>query len=175
MMCDFGNYVNNILANKGDPNANILQGYTTFLLSQKYNQNNIQDYRMKWFVNGYIDYSNIDTTEYYNYFRNNIQDNYSIPLKQCVEKLNDDTNHFTYDEIKMHYDELDARYKDILNMAKPKSTDDENEDYVSVISMEDSNNEELEYQSSMDFYEDYDYEDDYCSQSEYYEEDDYDY
>jgi NACalpha-BTF3-like transcription factor len=188
MMCAFNNYVNTILADENSPMATILNGHTTFLMSKPENRDNIKEHRMKWFINNYTNFENTDKQEYYNYYMQNINDPYSgiYNPPPCFynemirqqnkedEERQKELDEYNNDDIKMHYDYLQARHNDIINMLKPKNIDD-GEDLISEYTQEDSYIDELECQSSIDFYDDYDYDDNYESQTEYYEEDDYDY
>jgi hypothetical protein len=189
MMCDFNNYVNTILTDENSPMANILNGHTTFLMSKPENRDNIKEYRMKWFVNNYTDFVNTDKQEYYDNYLKNINDSYSgvynpppCFYNEIVRQNNKEAaqrqkeiDEYNNDEIKMHYDYLQARYNDIINMLKPKNTEEDNEDLISEYTQDYSCIDELDYQSSIDFYDNYDYDDDYESQTEYFEEDYNDY
>lgn len=160
--------------------SDILNGYTTFLMTNKQNRDNIKNYRMDWIINNYTGDDNKEDLE--NFYKNNINDTYSglfnppkcifneiereerreeeIKRKECEEYYNDD--------VKIHYDILAIKFS--TNKRKFDAIDNNDEEYFTE---EDDISNEY-YSDNTSIYDDYEldlYNNDY-EDTDYYEDDD---
>lgn len=185
MIDGFDNFVNNSINNENDPNAIFLNGYTTFMMCNKDNRENIKEYRMNWLINNYVNYENIDKRPYYEYYKNNINDTYSGVFnpppcfynemireeRRKEEEARKEWEEYYNDDIAMHYREIANRHLTRWDMLK------EDQDCISYVEENESYNSEDDKDSFLEYEdEDYYYDDEYYDDmSEVYEEDDYDY
>jgi hypothetical protein len=179
----FTSFVNNTINNENDPNAIILNGYTTFLMCKKNERNNIKEHRMEWMVNNYVNYDNVDKRPYYEYYKNNIQDPYSGIFnpppcfynemvreeRKKQEEAQKEWEEYHNDDIAMHYREIANKHLTRYDMMKEDSECMSDLDYQESIKDEEDNESYITEEEN-----DY-YNDDNDDFSEYYEDDDCDY
>lgn len=169
----------------------MLNGHTTFLMSKPEFRQGIKDHRMQWITNQYTNYENVDKRPYYEYYKNNVNDNYPgifapppcfynqmirDERREAEQQQKENEN----DDIAQHYRELAAKYTYLASLASQQASTDTRvekaaeDDFVPTEnSYESSTADELEYQST-DYYDDtYDWDEYY--DNECYEDDDYDY
>lgn len=177
----FSTYANEILTGQS-PMSVLLNGHTTFLMTDKSKRNNIKTYRMDWFVTNYTNYENVDKTAYYDYYQKHINDSYSgifdpppcfynemIREERRQKELEqNEFDEYYNDDIAMHYREIANRHLTRWDMLK------EDSECMSLFEESETGDIDNAYDSYMSDYDDYDdqyYED---TQTEY-EDDDYDY
>lgn len=56
--------------------SELFNGYTTFMMCNKENRENIKEHRMKWIVNNYTNYAPGDHSDYYNFYNQTVNDTY---------------------------------------------------------------------------------------------------
>jgi hypothetical protein len=186
----FQTYANNLFSNfNDDPESVMLNGHTTFLMSKPEYRQDIHKHRMQWIVNNYTNYENVDRRPYYQYYKNNITDDYEGTFnpppcfynemirqqrKQAEDKLKEDET----DDIAQHYRELASRSEKLAKLAMFASQcdiDDQTEEPCLEFGEHSiSSDDQLD-----NAYQDSDY-DDVCEWDEWYdnecfEEVDYDY
>lgn len=183
-MQQFHSFVNEVMQNTNDPRSVVLNGYTTYLMKNPEFRKDIHELRMKWFVNNFVDYDNIDKRPYYVYYKDNIKDEYpgvynpppcfynemireERRQKELEQKEYDEYHN---DDIAMHYRALGLRHLTRWDMMR------EDSECISIVDDEEVNTEDDYDDSSYMSYDEYDDNDEYYEeyQSEY-EEDDYDY
>lgn len=182
----FNTFVNNTMNN-----SILLNGYTTFMMCNENNRKDIKQYRMHWFVENYNNYDNVNKIPYYDYYKNNITDNYSgvfnpppcfynqmmrdIDYEEKCKKQEEQDEY--NDDIAMHYREVANRH-----LRKCNNQNTINDDNDSLLYEDEY--EEYEDNITDDIYEENSYESDYIDTDAYnenydmqseYEEDDYDY
>lgn len=183
---EFHNFVSNIY---NSPEFERLNGYTTVLMCNHYNTNDIMNYRKQWFVNNFTNFNNIDKQQYYDYYDKYITDsfsgNFAPPpcflnthdrfIREEQAKNEKEIEENQNDDVYLHYVDISNKYRTIVQFQQYNKYNNE----------ENSENEdsfyESEYQSSenISIYSDideYNYDDDYDvyeEESQY--EDDYDY
>lgn len=175
-MRQFHEYSENALYTNNTPEAIMLNGHTVFLIANK--NDNTKDKRMQWVVNNYTDYDNVDKRPYYEYYKNNIADDYNE--YEVCEMLDREPTPFmnkTYeDDVDIHYRELGNKY---VALAKLNERLQRNETPEIIEPFEESIAESTEYQSSLEYddlcSEGYDEYCEKCLDNEQFEDDDYDY
>lgn len=181
---DYANFLSFIAQMNNDSNCdeemscykNIYEGYTTYMVSKKYNINHIKRARMNSIINSYIDYKNsiFDKKLLIDYYKNNYSDSFNIVLNppKCMftaaarekrieaeyEKREKET-----DDIKKHYDEINEKYKYYYELSQKKEDDFEEEFQEEY--QEYSEDDYYSTEDSDDCYYDYysDYESEYMS------------
>jgi|LakMenE09Jun09ns_1017247.scaffolds.fasta_scaffold00102_2 hypothetical protein len=182
-MQQFDYFVNNIMQNTKDPMAVMLNGHTTFLMRDTEQRKAIHEHRMKWFIDNYLNYENIDKRPYYAYYQNHIKDEYmgvynpppcfynEMIREERRQKELDQKEYDEYhnDDIAIHYRTLALRHLTRQDMMREDSE---------CISIRDDDeftvDDEYDDTSYMSYDEYYDI-DDYEEYQSEYEEDDYDY
>ncbi len=178
-------FVNEIIDNEQEPMAIILNGYTTFLMCNKRKRENINEHRMNWFVNNFVNYDNIDKRPLYEYYKNNIKDTYSGIFnpppcfynemireeRKKQEEAQKEWEEYYNDDIAMHYREIANRHLTRWDMMK------EDDECISYAEEDDESYNSDDDNDSIMAYEEDDYYDDeyYEDASEYYDDDDFDY
>lgn len=145
---DYGNFLSFITQMNNDSNCDeemscyksIYEGYTTYMVSKKYNINYIKTARMNSIINSYIDYKNsaFDKKLLEYYYKNNYRDSFNMILNppKCMfteaarekrmeaeyEKREKET-----DDIKKHYDGINEKYKYYYELSQKKEEDIEEE------------------------------------------------
>lgn len=164
MLFDFFSYLNSTHSNGMN---DYLNGYSTFLMSNKDLKENILYHRMSVLINAYLDDKRIgNKCDYYSYYMNNFKDSYldrdfikdlhkSIDTTAIQDFDRDVIDHYRFITSKpppepvIDYDEIDKKfYEEELLKEKEKMTEVRFDDEID------------------DDYDDYDY--------EYYQNDDYD-
>jgi len=174
-----------------DPTSILLNGYMTFMMTNKYNIEIIKNNRMHWFINNYLYKQSIATKinyqDYINYYKKNIQDTYpyiynpppsyytdpiavtsyseNSIISQKPSSIPDDIDDHYYD-----YNNKYDRYEEFFNLRQKHLYNDNEELY--------ENQYESLYDSSFDSESYSDYESNEESYMEYnsdYFEEDYDY
>jgi hypothetical protein len=154
----------------------IYDGYTTYMVSKKYDNDYIKNVRMNSLINSYIDYKNSTFNKklLIDYYKNNYCDTFNMILDppKCIftaaarekrmeaeyKKREQET-----DDIKHHYDEINEKYKYYYEISQKKEEDMEEEFQEEY--QEDSQDDYYSTADSDDYYYDYysDYESDYMS------------
>lgn len=187
----FLNYANNVLYQTGQtvhtdlPEAVMLNGYTTFLLSNKVA--NISEKRMNWIIDNYCNYEHIDKVPFQKCYIENIKNTKCtnvVPVMPVMHTVPDNEQKWE-DDVGIHYRELANRnaalveYNKRLLMKSDASLDD---DINFAEYVEESETDMDDYQSTIDDEEGYDMYDEYDAGEidDYYDrffeyEDDYDY
>ena len=177
---DFHNFVLNI---SNTPEFERLNGYTTVLMCNHNNVNDIMNYRKQWFVNNFTNFNNIENQKYYDYYDKNITDSFSGNFapppcflnthdryiredEQRIEKENQN------DDVYWHYVYVSNKYSSIVQFEK--LTNEDPSDYEnSLYESEYESSENVSLYSDID---DYNYNEDYNVEDEEIQyEDDYDY
>lgn len=181
---DYGNFMTFVAQMNNDSNCDekmscykdIYDGYTTYMVSKKYNINYIKTARMNSLIRSYIDYKNsiFDKKLLIDYYKNNYSDSFNMVLDppKCIftaaarekrmeaeyEKHEQET-----DDIKHHYDEINEKYKYCYELLRKKEEDIEEE--FQEVYKEDSQDDCYSTDDSDYYYYDYysDYESDYMS------------
>lgn len=177
-MTDFAKYIEDIVSNNS-PEADLLHGYTTFLMLNPANRLDIKDYRMRWFVNNYTNYDNVDKRPYYEYYKNNITDQYSgvfNPPSCIFYKEERQKESEKQEELERYNDDIEVHYREIANrhMRKCHNTNDdmENPEVFDENETQTDDNDISSYTDNDDYY---DFDDPMFYEETDYEEDDYDY
>jgi hypothetical protein len=183
MMQNFHNFANTAIYNSSSPDSIMLNGNTTFVMSQIDNSSDIMKNRMKWIVNNFVNYDNVDKRPYYEYYKSHIYDNY-VPVKYESKPIHYKREDEDRDDIDIHYADLNIKYSRLAELnaqliAPPTNPyDDDRYSNNDMDYEEEDNNEilELEYESDTDYDDDYDINDEWDEylENEYYEDDDYD-
>lgn len=158
---------------KGSPENEYFNGYTTFMMCNPKNRENIRKIRLSFLINNYLNYKNTDTApQYINYFNENFEDDY---MHKFHEPQIDTCDHREEDDdVADHYKHVANKYSIASNMLLSSHGEDDNcreslfaeslcdcESYISDVS---------EYSQYSEYF------DDYINEfSEEEEEDDYDY
>jgi hypothetical protein len=180
---EFHTFVHSIMQNDKDPYAVILNAYTTFLMRDIEKRKHIYDYRIKWFVDNYVNYDNIDKRPYYEYYKNNIQDCYhgiydpppcfyNEMIRDERRKQEEEQKECDHDMV-LHYHCLSFRHLTKWDLLQMHQDTNECSSYIEDDIQSDDDTYDNDSYMTYDEYDDYDnYYDDYQSE---YEEDDYDY
>lgn len=190
-LCSYFNNENNNSSRFDELAAfkNYYNAYSSYLVSRKYNLEDIKRFRMNSVIDYFIQINMLNDTardELRKYYLEHIHDNFNRSLdppkcpfylaeKAAEEQRKYDEYDNETDEVKQHYRELDARCKYFaeLNYKLTHPEDDDNKS--------DTSEEYHDYTSTSseacDFYEEYSY-DDYDNNDAYdndnYEDEDYD-
>lgn len=152
-------------------------GYTTFLTTLKEYHKDIKDVRMNLLVNYYYDNilnkkNNFTKSDYVNYYRKNITDNFKLELyKNNIIKEKSKEDNEDDDDIALHYKDYFSRH---LNYQFKKSIEDDDTETIyssKYNSFEDKYDTDKYSYDDNDIYDDY-YED-YDDDDYYYEDKDY--
>lgn len=134
----------------------------------------IHDTRKTWVINNFVEYKNIETTQYSDYYDRNVKDSYSGVFNPPCCPLNaaekEEKQSYQEDDIDVHYRDIANKYTNIMKMHQKE------DDEISYHSEDDSEySQELGYTSMTEIsdYDDYEDYDDYDDDAYY--EDDYDY
>lgn len=186
---EFDNYSNTIINDSNDYMSILLNCHTTFMMTHNKNNNfNIKNNRMDWIISNFTDYNNVDKEPYYEYYKKNINDNYSLVFNppSCFHNEMERQEKYKIEEQKKEFDDyynddVTIHYRDILNKYSKSSynhvdVDDDIEDNYSEIFSNSSSSFCDEDYDSYD-YADYDeyYDELLNEQQSDFEEDDYDY
>lgn len=169
---EFNNFVTSVFNNKSEFKT-YFDAYTTFLISMKFDYDDIKNKRMNLLINYYYDnissINHLVKCDYKKYYENYIVDNLKLEKYQPVSSLNYEEEPEQQDEdTQLHYRDYFARY-DYNKKETIPDTLDENDDYYD--NDNDSKYSELSDDNSSDIYSLnslYEYSDDY---EEYYDDD----
>ena len=185
---NFHKYANNIM-NNSIPEAQIFNGYTTFLMCHnRDNEGNIRAHRMNWILTNYAKYDCEDDVkkdlkdirdELKDYYNTNISDIYSGQFNppRCFynhllkmddmerEKHAKESEEKYNDDIEVHYRDIAHRYDMSNQIDNTVHSDEENEDF------NDSDEYDTGYMTPSDIMDEYcDYDDFDNNYNDYYEE-----
>lgn len=185
---NFQDYTNNILGNR-IAESDIFNGYTTFLMCNRNNREDIRRHRMNWMITNFVTYNcDADAKKdlkdlrdvYKDFYERNVEDTYSghFDPPGCfynyVLKLDDMEREKYLKECEERYnDDIETHYRDISNRYNVVSrietlSDDE---YDDVYESDDYDTGYITQSDIIDEYDDYEYFDDYYEETEI--EDDY--
>lgn len=157
---------------KGSPENEYFNGYTTFMMCNPKNRDNIQKIRLSFLINNYLNYQNADMIpEYIKYFNENFEDNYTYTFHAPQIDTRDHCKED--DDVVDHYKHVANKYSIASNMLLYQGEDDNCRESLYGESMCDCDS----YISDHSEYSQYsEYFDDYINDfSEEEEDDDYDY
>lgn len=177
---DFVQFCNEMNENiSSDEYHNLYNGYNTFLLTQKYPLDKIKGYRQNALVGYYAERNELPDeclNDLHELYKDNVNDTYDKKIIPCIPDADDMKDYAEYDDIKEHYDFLDAKYKYYAELnhklTHPTEVNLDDSIYEDEEEEDDSYIEDDNYESiDDDMYDDDaydDYEDDYYSDEEYY-------
>lgn len=204
----FHNYTDNLLNNvpeqyqtETEAQRLMLNGYTVFLMSRPEYRQDINNHRMQWIVNNFTNYEDVDKRPYYEYYKNNIVDDYSGVFnpppcfyneitRQERKEAADNLRELEMDDIAQHYRELAERYETCAKYMKlcrynrgtyqtTQNKDQDDLDEHIEYPLSEFDEKSTRSQSDCVDYQDTDYDDTYdwdeLYENECYEENDYDY
>ncbi len=169
-MQDFSDYVTGIRTENNNPLGTILNGHTTFLMSDAKNRETIKDQRMQWYINNYMldrDIQGVNDAyvKYYQKYLLNGDKNIEFNPPPCFynemireQRRNEEmVERESFDDINIHYEELHFRHVMNLNTYRRRNReynvdDTDTNDIINVI----SDNEEMESNTDSDNESDYD-------------------
>lgn len=194
----FDQYANNLLNNSAsedayadtDAESVMLNGHTTFLMSKPEYREGIHKHRMNWIINNYTNYENVDKRPYYEYYKDNVSDEYkgTFDPPPCFynEMIRKERRNAEQQLKEQETDEIAQHYKELATksefLAKYSNTKDQLDIYdqateETMYEFEDSSDscddDDIDDQDTD--YDDNTYNWDDWLDSEYYEENDYDY
>lgn len=104
------------------PESEVFNGYTTFMMCNRDNRENIKQHRMNWVINNFTNYSTGDHSEYHNMYTQTVNDTYSgifSPPPCFYNEMMREEQRQREDEVKEaedHYnDDIQTHYRDIAN------------------------------------------------------------
>ncbi len=180
-MQTFHNFANTAIYDSKSPDNIMLNGHTIFLVSHVDNSTDIHMNRMKWVINNFVNYDNVDKRPYYEYYKSHIYDNY-IPMKYESKPLLFKSEDIQ-DDIDIHYADLNIKHARLAELnAQLTANQNQNDDERYSINDMDYDDEdshetiELQYESDTEYDDDYDINDEWDEylENEYYENDEYD-
>lgn len=166
----------------------LFDGYIKFLMTKKYDNNVIKEYRAKTTIDYYIDFycdnKKYDRNELIEQYKKNIIDNFdkilnppksffTMARREYIENEKREQNEKENCYINTHYDTINKKYEyynKLNSMEKQKQIND-NDEYYNEHFENNINDEEYNSSNYYSDYDDYDY--DYISEneSEYYSDD----
>jgi hypothetical protein len=166
----------------------LFDGYIKFLMTKKYDNNVIKEYRAKTTIDYYIDFycdnKKYDRNELIKQYKKNIIDNFdkilnppksffTMARREYIENEKREQNEKENCDINTHYDTINKKYEyynKLNSMEKQKQIND-NDEYYNEHFENNINDEEYNSSNYYSDYDDYDY--DYISEneSEYYSDD----
>ena len=166
----------------------LFDGYIKFLMTKKYDNNVIKEYRAKTTIDYYIDFycdnKKYDRNELIEQYKKNIIDNFdkilnptksffTMARREYIENEKREQNEKENCDINTHYDTINKKYEyynKLNSMEKQKQIND-NDEYYNEHFENNINDEEYNSSNYYSDYDDYDY--DYISEneSEYYSDD----
>ncbi len=166
----------------------LFDGYIKFLMTKKYDNNVIKEYRAKTTIDYYIDFycdnKKYDRNELIEQYKKNIIDNFdkilnppksffTMARREYIENEKREQNEKENCDINTHYDTINKKYEyynKLNSMEKQKQIND-NDEYYNEHFENNINDEEYNSSNYYSDYDDYDY--DYISEneSEYYYDD----
>jgi hypothetical protein len=166
----------------------LFDGYIKFLMTKKYDNNVIKEYRAKTTIDYYIDFycdnKKYDRNELIEQYKKNIIDNFdkilnppksffTMARREYIENEKREQNEKENCDINTHYDTINKKYEyynKLNSMEKQKQIND-NDEYYNEHFENNINDEEYNSSNYYSDYDDYDY--DYIreNESEYYSDD----
>lgn len=165
--------------------SELFNGYTTFMMCNRDNRENIKDLRRKWIVNNYTNYTSGDHSQYYDFYNQTVNDTYPgvFAPPPCFyneilreEQRQRDEERREAEEL--YNDDIQTHYRDIANkyarsIERPQEFNDndcdEEMEFSDIETDYNTSVEDVEYfTDTYDDYYDYEY-DDY--EEEQYEDD----
>ena len=164
----------------------LFDGYIKFLMTKKYDNNVIKEYRAKTTIDYYIDFycdnKKYDRNELIEQYKKNIIDNFdkilnppksffTMARREYIENEKREQNEKENCDINTHYDTINKKYEyynKLNSMEKQKQIND-NDEYYNEHFENNINDEEYNSSNYYSDYDDYDY--DYISENESYSDD----
>jgi hypothetical protein len=166
----------------------LFDGYIKFLMTKKYDNNVIKEYRAKTTIDYYIDFycdnKKYDRNELIEQYKKNIIDNFdkilnppksffTMARREYIENEKREQNEKENCDINTHYDTINKKYEyyNKLNSMEKQKQINYNDEYYNEHFENNINDEEYNSSNYYSDYDDYDY--DYISEneSEYYSDD----
>ena len=166
----------------------LFDGYIKFLMTKKYNNNVIKEYRAKTTIDYYIDFycdnKKYDRNELIEQYKKNIIDNFdkilnppksffTMARREYIENEKREQNEKENCDINTHYDTINKKYEyynKLNSMEKQKQIND-NDEYYNEHFENNINDEEYNSSNYYSDYDDYDYYYISENESEYYSDD----
>lgn len=181
---DFAQFCNTYNSNQNmdSPYQNLYNAYNTFLLTRKYPDHKMKNYRKNALVSYYAELNQIPDEcieDLYELYKDNVKDTFNKKIKPQVPQ-NDKCKDFEeHDDIKDHYSFIAAKYKyfaELVYKINHPSEDNFDDRYSDEYSDDDNetylDDKEYDEYSCNDMYDEMDYddfEDEYYSDDEYYQ------
>jgi len=155
------------------PEYELFNGYTTFMMCKVENRENIKEHRMNWVVNNFTNYYTGDNSEFYNIYKQTVNDTYPgvFSPPPCVyNEIMREEDKQRQDEAKeaeeWYNDDIQTHYRDIANkyarsIENPNKMEYTEYEYESEYNDVEESSFESDYNTSIDDVEYYteDYED----------------
>ena len=166
----------------------LFDGYIKFLMTKKYDNNVIKEYRAKTTIDYYIDFycdnKKYDRNELIEQYKKNIIDNFdkilnppksffTMARREYIENEKREQNEKENCDINTHYDTINKKYEyynKLNSMEKQKQIND-NDEYYNEHFENNINDEEYNSSNYYRDYDDYDYDYNSENESEYYSDD----
>ena len=166
----------------------LFDGYIKFLMTKKYDNNVIKEYRAKTTIDYYIDFycdnKKYDRNELIEQYKKNIIDNFdkilnppksffTMARREYIENEKREQNEKENCDINTHYDTINKKYEyynKLNSMEKQKQIND-NDEYYNEHFENNINDEEYNSSNYYSDYDDYDYYYISENESEYYSDD----